>query len=60
MTGLPLDNPPHAATAGSRRTGQALWLAAALALIAAGLVLWTARAEAIFTDMVSAAIAWCM
>jgi hypothetical protein len=37
-----------------------LWSAAGAALIASGLVLWSARADAVFTDLISAAIAWCM
>jgi hypothetical protein len=31
----------------------------ALTMVAAGLVLWSARGPVIFTDMLSAAIAWC-
>lgn len=37
----------------------ALWSGTVLALVAAGLVLWSARASAVFADMLSAAIAWC-
>ena len=31
----------------------------AVTMVAAGLVLWSARGPVIFTDMLSAAIAWC-
>jgi hypothetical protein len=60
VTGLPLKREPQLMSPGRRRTALALWAAAAVALIASGMVLWTARAEAVFTDMVSAALAWCM
>lgn len=38
----------------------ALWGGAVLVLVAAGLVLWSARAPAVFADVLSAAIAWCL
>lgn len=31
----------------------------ALLVVAAGVVLWSTRGPAIFTDMLSAAVAWC-
>lgn len=37
----------------------ALWSLSVATIVAAGLVLWNATGPAIFTDMVSAAIAWC-
>lgn len=37
----------------------ALWGGTVLAIVAAGLLLWSARASAVFVDMLSAAIAWC-
>ncbi len=39
--------------------GWLLWGAAVTAIVAAGLVLWSARASAVFVDMLSAAVAWC-
>ncbi|WP_158266644.1 hypothetical protein [Alsobacter soli] len=36
-----------------------LWLGAAAAVVVAGLLLWAAQGEAVFTDVVSAALAWC-
>jgi len=37
-----------------------IWLATGLGFIAAGLVLWAARGERVFADIVSASLAWCM
>jgi hypothetical protein len=37
-----------------------LWAGAILAVVGAGLVLWSARGAAVFTDVVSAALAWCL
>ena len=37
-----------------------IWLATGLGFIAAGLVLWLARGERVFADIVSASLAWCM
>lgn len=58
-SGLPVE-------AGERRRGAAvsgfgllLWAGAVLALLAAGLLLWADRGARVFTDMLSAAIAWC-
>jgi hypothetical protein len=42
------------------RLSQLLWIASGLALVAAGLVLWWARGERVFADLVSASFAWCM
>ena len=47
------------ATAATRRFGALLWAGAGLALVAAGLLLWADRGARVFTDMLSAAIAWC-
>ncbi len=41
------------------RVRAVLWGGAVLAVVAAGLVLWSARADAVFVDMLSAAVAWC-
>lgn len=37
-----------------------LWVGAPLLLAAAGLVLWSGRAAAVFLDSASAVLAWCM
>lgn len=47
------------AAPGWGRLGMALWAGAGLCLLATGLVLWDARGAAVFTDVLSAAIAWC-
>ena len=48
------------ATAGCPGLRVALGGTAVLTLVAAGLVLWSARPRSIFADMLSAAIAWCL
>jgi cytochrome c-type biogenesis protein CcmH/NrfF len=55
------DADPDASTGDPTGAGLrlALWGGAVLALVAGGLVLWSARASAVFVDMLSAAIAWC-
>jgi hypothetical protein len=37
-----------------------LWLASGFVIVAAGLVMWWARGERVFADLVSASFAWCM
>ncbi|MHB2166820.1 hypothetical protein [Alsobacter sp. R-9] len=37
-----------------------LWGGALVLTVAAGLVLWSSRGAAVFVDMVSAAVAWCL
>lgn len=62
MTATPSQTtPPTDAPArnGAGSLGLALWSAATLCLVAAGLVLWDARGAGVFTDVLAAAIAWC-
>lgn len=42
-----------------RRTGAVLIVAAVLCLVASGSLLWWHQGGAIFSDMVSATLAWC-
>ena len=44
----------------SRHIGHALWFATGLAVVGAGLILWSARGERVFSDLVSATISWCL
>ncbi len=37
-----------------------LWLASGLGAVLAGLILWSARGERVFSDLVSATISWCL
>jgi hypothetical protein len=41
------------------RLSLGLWAASGLALVVAGLLLWAAQGDAVFTDAVSTALAWC-
>lgn len=62
MTATPSQTPPPtdaSARNGAGALGIALWSAATLCLVAAGLVLWDARGAGVFTDVLAAAIAWC-
>jgi hypothetical protein len=43
-----------------RRLRALLWIGGPLLLVAAGLVLWSGRAAAVFLDSASAVLAWCM
>ncbi len=49
----------HTATKPAILIAGGLWVGAILAVVGAGLVLWSARGAAVFTDVVSAALAWC-
>jgi hypothetical protein len=43
----------------SRRLAFGIAVAAALCLVAAGLLLWSRHGAAVFSDTVMAALAWC-
>ena len=43
-----------------RMARRMLWGGAVVLAVAAGLVLWSSRGAAVFIDMVSAAVAWCL
>jgi hypothetical protein len=47
------------AGAGRRGLHVALWAGVAASLTGAGLFLWAAQGEIVFTDVVSSALAWC-
>jgi hypothetical protein len=58
-SGLPVEVGEARRGPAERRFGALLWVGAGLALVAAGLLLWADRGARVFTDMLSAAIAWC-
>jgi hypothetical protein len=57
--GLPAEAAGSRDATATRRFGALLWAGAGLALVAAGLLLWADRGARVFTDMLSAAFAWC-
>ena len=50
---------PHTLDGRRGLAGRGLVAAAVVCLVAAGLVLWASRGDAVFTDVVLAALAWC-
>jgi hypothetical protein len=55
----PADWSPEDVRPRPSRLSLGLWAGAGLALAAAGGLLWAARGDAVFTDAVSSALAWC-
>ncbi|HEX2138062.1 MAG TPA: hypothetical protein VHG30_19585 [Microvirga sp.] len=50
---------PHTLEERRGLAGRGLVAAAVVCLVAAGLVLWASRGDAVFADVVLAALAWC-
>jgi hypothetical protein len=55
---MPLNSPDRLAESRGL-AGRALVVAAVTCLVLAGVILWASRGEAVFSDVVLAALAWC-
>jgi hypothetical protein len=55
----PVPPEPQPMPGAGRTLAGALWIAAGLAVLAGGLILWRDRAELVFLDMVASALAMC-